>query len=245
MASGGGRKAQLPDMEEVLVCWIDEMQSNNLRVTWSSIQRKALELRQGEEEQPDFNASRGWLEKFMCRHGLSLRRKTSVSQKLPGDLIPKVMCMGFIYAIHPICAVFYAFPYNLQFVSFITTTRKLRIRNDYPLALIGNMDETPLWLDMPGETTVARTGERTVCIRTTGHDKGCFTVVLAAMADGRKLNPFVVFKDVQPNAPLAKIPGVVVAYSSNGWMNEALTLDWIHRVWGVLNFNKCLLVWDA
>ena len=42
--SGGGRNAQLPDMEEVLVCWIDEMRSNNLRVTRSSIQRKALEL---------------------------------------------------------------------------------------------------------------------------------------------------------------------------------------------------------
>ena len=67
----GGRMAQLPDMEEVLVCWIDEMRSNNLRVTRSSIQRKSLELCQSEEEQPDFNASRWWLEKFMRRHGLS------------------------------------------------------------------------------------------------------------------------------------------------------------------------------
>ena len=38
----------------------------------------------------DFRASRGWLEKFMKRHGFSLRRRTTVSQRLPKDLVPKV-----------------------------------------------------------------------------------------------------------------------------------------------------------
>ena len=56
------------------------------------------------------------------------------------------------------------------------------------------MDETPLWMDMPGGMTVCRAGERTNSIHTTGHDKGRFTVVLAAMADGRKLKLYVVFK---------------------------------------------------
>ena len=60
---------------------------------------------------------------------------------------------------------------------------------------------------MPGETTVCRAGERTISIRTTGHDKGHFTVVPAAMADGRKLKPYVVFKGVRPVAELAKISG--------------------------------------
>ena len=107
------------------------------------------------------------------------------------------------------------------------------------------MDETPLWLDMPGETTVTRTGDRSVPIRSTGHDKARFTVVLAAMADGRKLNPFVVFKGVRPIAELDKEAGVIVAYSSNGWMNKALTKDWVKRGWGTLSFGRRLLVWDA
>ena len=51
------------------------------------------------------------------------------------------------------------------------------------------MDETPLWLDMPGDTTVARVGEHSVSVRTTGHDKGRLTVT---MADGRKLKLFIV-----------------------------------------------------
>ena len=106
------------------------------------------------------------------------------------------------------------------------------------------MDETPLYMDMPGKTTVSRAGQRTISIRTTGHDKGCFTVVLAAMEDGRKLKPFVVFKGIRLVAELAKIAGVVMAYSKNGWLNEDLIKDWISRAWGLLNFNR-LLVWDA
>ena len=62
------------------------------------------------------------------------------------------------------------------------------------------MDETLLWLDMPGDTTVSHTGEHSVTISATGHDKGWFTVILAAIAEGKKFKPFVVFKGVQPIA---------------------------------------------
>ena len=217
---GGGRKATLPDVEDELLVWIDKMRAENQQVTRSSIQQKALSIIRAHGEASDFTASRGWLERFCRRHQLSLRRRTTVSQRLPSDLIPKV-------------------------ISFIMKTRKLRMQNGYPLCGIGNMDETPLWLDMPGETTITRQGERTVCIRTTGHDKMRFTVVLAATADGKKLKPFVIFKGVRPVAELTTTQGVVVAFSRNGWMNEELTKDWIERVWGRLNFHKRLLVWDA
>ncbi len=69
------------------------------------------------------------------------------------------------------------------------------------------MDETPLWLDMPGDTSVSRIGERSVSVRVTGRDEGCFTIIKAAMADGRKLKPFVVFKGVRPISVLSKISG--------------------------------------
>ena len=67
-------------------------------------------------------------------------------------------------------------------------------------------------------------------IRTTGHEKIRFAVAFAAMADGRKLNPFVVFKGVRLIAELNSMPGVVAALSKNGWMNEKLTIDWVKRV---------------
>ena len=59
------------------------------------------------------------------------------------------------------------------------------------------MDETPLWLDMPGDPNITRSGVRSVPIRSTGHEKGRFTVSLAAMVDVQKLKPFVVFKGVR------------------------------------------------
>ena len=112
---GGGRKATLPDIKDELLVWIDEMRAENQQVTRSSIQQKALIVRK-RGEASNFTASRGWLEKFFRRHQLSLRRRTTVSQRLPSDLIPKV-------------------------VDFIMKTRKLRMQNGYPLCGIGNMDE--------------------------------------------------------------------------------------------------------
>jgi hypothetical protein len=129
--------------------------------------------------------------------------------------------------------------------SFVLHIRQLRLRNEFLPAAIGNMDETPCWMDMPGPTTIESTGSRSVPLRTTGHDKARFTVVLAAMADGRKLKPYVIFKGVRRSQELDRIPGVVVALSRNGWMTEDLIADWLERVWGRIAFTQCLSVWDA
>ena len=114
---GGGRKAALPEMEELLV-WIDALRAGNLRVTCKNIQRKAIEFAQasGNEE---FGASRGWMDKFFRHNGLSLRHRTVVSQRLPQDLVPKV-------------------------TGIIMKTRRRHHSKDYPLSSIGNTDETPL-----------------------------------------------------------------------------------------------------
>ena len=53
----------------------------------------------------------------------------------------------------------------------------------HPLGFIGNMDETPLWMDMPRETSFTHRGEHSVPICTTDHKKNRFTVCLCAMAD--------------------------------------------------------------
>uniref|UniRef100_A0A1X7U840 DDE-1 domain-containing protein n=1 Tax=Amphimedon queenslandica TaxID=400682 RepID=A0A1X7U840_AMPQE len=92
--------------------------------------------------------------------------------------------------------------------------------------MISIMDETPLWLDMPGET-ITHSGDKSAPVRTTGHDKARFTVVLSAMADEVKLKPYVLFKGVRSIPKLSKESGVVVALSRNRWMNQELTKDWI------------------
>ena len=85
---GGGRKARLPDVEVMVMAWIDEMRSGNLRVTCSGIQRKAIELARCEGD-TEFTASREWFE-IVLPSSSTLSTQEDFSQRLPRDLIQKV-----------------------------------------------------------------------------------------------------------------------------------------------------------
>ena len=148
---------------------------------------------------------------------MSLRRKTTTAQNLPRDLVDKTAA------------------FHRQII-------RLRRRYNYEAYRIGNMDETAIYLDMPGESTLDETGTRSVLIRTTGHDKDKVTVMLAALGDGTKIAPLVIFKGVRP--PKNIVNGVVVAMSRNGWNNEEITKVWLEKCWGRLrNSLPRMLVW--
>ena len=55
------------------------------------------------------------------------------------------------------------------------------------------MDETAVWADMTSETTVESKGARTVCLKTTGHEKVKVSVCLTVKANGSKMKPMIVF----------------------------------------------------
>ena len=98
--------------------------------------------------------------------------------------------------------------------------------------MIGNMDETAIWADMPGGSTVDARGVRHVPVLTTGHEKSRVTVCLAAMADGRKLPPYIVFKGKRFPQELKDFSGALIQLTSNGWMQTDSTIDWVDRTWG-------------
>ena len=221
---GAGRKLTSENLEQILLEWIENQRGNKIRVSRKMIMRKAKEMFE-QEELPDatrdtFEGSRGWVDKFLKRNNLTIRKRTTASQKTPDQLIPKL-------------------------VSFVLHIRALRLRFDYPLPSIGAMDETAVWVDMLAETTVESVGSKSVGIKTTGNQKSKFTICLTAKANGVKLSPFVVFKGKRADPELAKMPGIVVAYSANGWMNGTLTIQWLEKVWGLFAFGRRLLVWDS
>ncbi len=167
-------------------------------------------------------ASIGWCDRFMRRQKLVIRRKTKIAQKLPKDLEDKLT----------------------SFQRFIIRQRQA---TDFELGQIGNMDETPMSFDMPVASTVNFAGEKTVCIKTTGHEKANFTVVLGCMADGTKLKPMLIFK--RKTMPKDEFPpGVIIAIQPKGWMNESCLQQWITDSWlqrpGAALGKKSLLVWD-
>ncbi|KAM7298529.1 pogo transposable element with KRAB domain [Ixodes scapularis] len=109
-----------------------------LPVTTETIQAKARELAKARGvPRTEFKASRGWLQRFMKRFGFSLRRQTSVCQKLPSDFEQKL----------------------IEFQRYVIAKRK---EKGYLLGQIGNADQTPVYFDMPVAYTVNEKGAKEV-----------------------------------------------------------------------------------
>jgi hypothetical protein len=120
---------------------------------------------------PAFKASVGWSRKFIRRHNLSLRARTSVAQQLPSDLEDKL----------------------LEFTDYV---QDIQSGHNFLLRLVRTMDETPLYFDMVPNRSLDLKGVRTVRVRTTGADKRHITVVLSCSASGVMLPPLVIFKGI-------------------------------------------------
>ena len=90
---------------------------------------------------------------------------------------------------------------------------------------------------MISETTVDKSGKKTVTLKTTGHEKSRLSVVLAAKADGAKREVAALNEEFKGRA--------VVATSANVCMDCELTIVWINSVLGSFSFNRRLLAWDS
>lgn len=219
-----GLSVAFPELERQLHDWVLSQRQNGFIVTRIMIRIQALKLKKQLKIPESFVASVGWCTRFMKRADLCLRKRTKISQKLPQDLETKVE-------------------------SFQRFTINLRKKHDFELGQIGNMDETPLCFDLPANETVETKGAKTVLIKTTGHEKLRFTVVLCCLANGTRLPPVIIFK--RKTLPKrAKFPsGVIVWAHPKGWMDEQGTLEWLDKVWnkrpGALLKKRSMLVWDS
>ena len=111
------------------------------------IRLKAIELLKDPQydiSAGQFKASNHWCQRFMKRNGLSLQQKTTLAQRLPPDYEEKIV----------------------QFCKYVIRQRQA---HNYPLHLVGNMDEVRVQFDMPSNQTVNAVGDKTVKIRTTGN----------------------------------------------------------------------------
>ena len=223
-ANRGSKTGHFPGMEKELLDWIEGLRQYGHGVSRLALCLQAVRLAKS-GKYPGisiFKASQGWCTRYMRRHDLSLRLRTKIAQKLPAALDEKI----------------------LNFQRFIIKNRKM---TDFPLARIGNMDETPMCFDMPHSSTLHKKGEKTILLRTTGHEKDHFTVVLACTADGGKLPPMVIFR--RKTFPKDKFTsGVVIHNHVKGWMDEKGVMKWLDKVWsrrdGGLRKKPSMLVWD-
>jgi len=140
---GGGGKVISEDLERTLIQWVFTMRRQGLRVSRKMIMRKAEEVFREVEDasKVTFKVSRGWLDRFMSRSGLRMRRRTTAAQKTPQEMTDKM-------------------------VSFIRYMERERSKIDAQPNDIYAMDETAVWFDMLCQTTVNEKGARSVSVKT-------------------------------------------------------------------------------
>ena len=130
-----------------------------------------------ESEKSLFVVGNGCVNNFMCLNSFLLHCKTTTAQQDPEWLIYKLI----LYILHA-C--------------------RLSIKYKYPPSSIIAMDETTTLNDIVSNTTIHKQGTKSVCLKTTGHEKCMVSVCLAAKADGTKLKPFAVFRAAKRESKL-------------------------------------------
>lgn len=220
--SGAGRPIKYDDIENSLIRWFEERRECGIRVTGKALRHEALRLHR-ENGSQSFKASNGWYRRFKKRHNIVFRRTTHVSQHAVNITDDRVD----------------------RFLRFVLRMRRMR---EYSDAEILNMDETPVWFEMPGKSTLTKKGVSEVSVTSTGHEKEKLTVTLAAYADGTKLAPLVHLPGVRP-PPKESVPCGVQIYmcgaGKKSWANEESIKFWLSKLYGVNNRRRRLLVWDA
>lgn len=203
----GPQRGRFPVLEDSLADYIKELRINQLPVSSDIVKAKALQLaRQYNIPRDRFKASRSWIQKFFKRKGFSLRRRTSICQKLPES-------------------------YEEKLIAFQRFVINLRLSHDYLLGQMGNADQTPIFFDMPSNYTVESTGAKQVRIITSGNEKNRVTAMLCCTADGHKLSPYLIFKRKTVPVNIAFPDNVIVRAQQKGWMDNDLMIDWIDSVW--------------
>lgn len=196
--------AHWPELEKNLTKWILEQREEGLSISTVRIRMQAKNIA-ADMGISNFKGNANWCFRFMKRHKLSVRQRTSVGQNLPADWIEK----------------------KKKFLEFVM---KLKNEKNFKPSQLINMDEVPLTFDCPPSRTVTSTGENSVFISTTGHEKTSFTCVLSCTASGEKMTPMLIFK--RKTLPKETFPSdVVIRCNEKGWTNEKIMIDWFSEVW--------------
>ena len=182
-----------PALEDQLEEFVLEQRAACRGLNTVQLRLKAVELAKSNNID-NFKGNPSWCYRFMKRKNLAIRQRTTLAQQLPVDHVEKLQ-------------------------SFRTFVQKQIAEHKIGNDNIINMDEVPLTFDIPMNRTVEKKGTSSITIRTTGHEKSSFTVVLACTASGRKLPPMMIFK--RKTAIKEKLPsGVIVHNNEKGWMDN-------------------------
>ena len=103
-----------------------------------------------------------------------------------------------------------------------------------------NIDETPIFFNMPSNKTIEIKGKKTVQIVTQNQEKMRVSLILAVLADSTKLPPYIIFKGNTSspiltkeisNLPQVKNKEIFFVFNTNAWSTGEIVIDWLNKVW--------------
>jgi DDE superfamily endonuclease len=106
------------------------------------------------------------------------------------------------------------------------------------------MDETAVYFDDPRMVTVDNIGARHVVMRSTGYQSMRITAVLAVTANGRKVQPLLIWKG--KSQEIVSVNGCWVAQQPRAWVDQPLLIKWLDRAFPMLWVGSTKhVVWDS
>ena len=172
---GAGRKSYSFEYEPQILKWIEYHRKLRLALTMRAIIGYLLFLQPEFGETKSYDALKMWCIRFLKRNNLVFRRAGHIGQSLPKSI--HTVVNGFLRDI-------------------IRARENMGI-GDQDLGRIVNMDETPIFFDMPETITIEVKGTKNVNISTFGNDKNRVSVILSIAGDGTKLPPLKFSKERQ------------------------------------------------
>ncbi|KAF4138599.1 DDE superfamily endonuclease, partial [Phytophthora infestans] len=222
-----------------LLSWITEMRKNRSLC----VSMQCLLLMHSRFDRELFaSRSRGanieFLRRFLKRSRLSIRRITHKGRKIRSDM--EIMLV-ILLLLQSLVTHQYAIE-ECGALSYATGPSKY--------GSVFNMDQTAIYIDMNGKTTIDFVGTPTVDVRQGSEVNGfrC-SVFLAASATGVKLPPLVVFAGI-PGGPVSQdVWNPSFGHSScehtvqkKAFCNEAVMQEWIQRVHLKPSVDGCRLL---
>ncbi|GMF21158.1 unnamed protein product [Phytophthora lilii] len=201
--SGAGAKPRLSEIEDILFDQVLFRRSAKEKVSRDWIRDAGQRLAASELGDTDFIASDRWVNGFMRRYGLSLRRTTNLTVLTDDVLTDRAV----------------------SFLSYLTS-RIDGLSDDHTIL----MDETAVYFEDPHRQTVDQVGARHVVLKSTGFASMRVTAVLAVTATGRKLPPLVVWKGAKQDGKIERYGNVYVVNQPKPWVDSALLTRWLDLV---------------
>ena len=204
---GSGRSAIHRELEQAVYQWLLAQREKKIAVKYVRIRSAAKRIANNKKINVDgFKFSDNWINRFCRRYSLSSRCKTHQAQENQMTKEEKMEKVS----------------------DYLKSVR--HFSSTYDACNIINMDETPVYIDMPHRRTIHPKGSKTVDMVTTGHEKTRFTVSLTVKADGTVLSAFVIFRGLKKIPKVIKPSNVHIEVSDSGSMDQYLMQKYIKEI---------------